>query len=142
MTPSDHIDALIAGTADWRGKTLARLRKAILATDPQIVEAWKWMGNPVWYRDGILLVAGTFKGKVKLTFANGAHLPDPHQLFNAGLDGNKWRSIDFFEGDTIDERPFKALVRAAIEFNQIREMKKRPARGRATPRPRHAAARL
>ncbi|MBS0220047.1 MAG: DUF1801 domain-containing protein [Proteobacteria bacterium] len=124
MTPSQRIDRLIAGIADWRGKTFAGIRKAILETDREIVEDWKWMGSPVWSRDGMIAVANAHKGKVKLTFLHGAKLPDPDKLFNAGLDGNARRAIDFFEGDKIDTRALKALVRAAIAFNQAKSRKK------------------
>ncbi|MCO4889252.1 DUF1801 domain-containing protein [Cupriavidus sp. WGtm5] len=128
MQPSEQIDQLIASLADWRGQTLASLRKAILAADSGIVEEWKWMGSPVWSRDGMIAVANAHKAKVKITFTNGASLPDPAHLFNAGLDGNKWRAIDLAEGDKIDARALKALVRAAITFNQGKAKKKAPAR--------------
>ena len=131
MNPSKRIDQLIAETTDWRGKTLASVRKSILEADPKIIEEWKWMGSPVWSRDGIIAVANAHKGKVKLTFANGAHLPDPDKLFNAGLEGNKWRAIDFFEGDKINERALKNLVRAAVDYNQTKLKKKAPAGTRA-----------
>jgi hypothetical protein len=124
MNPSERIDALIAGITDWRGETFANVRKTILAADSGIVEEWKYMGSPVWYRDGMIAVANAHKGKVKLTFANGASLADPEQLFNAGLEGNARRAIDFFEGDKIDTRALKNLVRAAIEFNQSKSKKK------------------
>jgi len=109
MTASERIDQLIAETDDWRGRTLAGLRKAILEADPQIVEEWKWMGSPVWSRDGIIAVANAHKGKVKLTFLYGASLPDPDKLFNAGLEGNARRAIDFFEGDKVNARALKTL---------------------------------
>ena len=131
MTPSEQIDALIAGIADWRGATFAAVRKTILEADKEIVEEWKWMGSPVWYRDGIIAVADAHKGKVKLTFQYGASLPDPDKLFNAGLDGNARRAIDFFEGDKVNARALKALIRAAIEFNQLKKTKKAPASARA-----------
>ena len=118
LTPSERIDALIAGIADWRGKTFAELRQTILAADDSIVEEWKWMGSPVWSCDGMIAVANAHKGKVKLTFMHGAKLPDPDQLFNDGLEGNARRAIDFFEGDKIDKRALKHLVRAAIEYNR------------------------
>ncbi|RQS24593.1 DUF1801 domain-containing protein [Burkholderia sp. Bp8998] len=118
LEPSARIDALIAGIADWRGKTFAELRETILAADDGIVEEWKWMGSPVWECDGMIAVANAHKGKVKLTFMHGAKLPDPDQLFNDGLDGNARRAIDFFEGDRIDKRALKTLVRAAIEYNR------------------------
>lgn len=118
LTPSARIDALIAGIADWRGKTFADLRQTILASEAGIVEEWKWMGSPVWECDGMIAVANAHKGKVKLTFMHGAKLPDPDQLFNDGLDGNARRAIDFFEGDRIDKRALKNLVRAAIDYNR------------------------
>jgi hypothetical protein len=134
MTPSDRIDRLIAKITDWRGKTFAGVRKTILAADREIVEEWKWMGSPVWSRDGMIAVANAHKGKVKLTFAHGARLPDPDKLFNAGLEGNARRAIDFFEGDKIDERALKTLVRAAIDYNQSRLKRKAPAGKRAKVR--------
>lgn len=131
MNPSERIDELIAGLADWRGKTLASVRKIILAADRAIIEEWKWMGSPVWSRDGMIAVGNAHKDKVKLTFASGASLPDPDHLFNAGLEGNRWRAIDFFEGDGINERALKRLVRAAIDYNQIELKGKAAARARA-----------
>jgi hypothetical protein len=127
MNPSERIDKLIAELTDWRGKTFAGIRKSILQADREIIEEWKWMGSPVWSRDGIIALANAHKGKVKLTFAHGAGLPDPDKLFNAGLEGNARRAIDFFEGDRINERALKNLVRAAIDYNQIRLKKKAPA---------------
>ncbi|MEN8514817.1 MULTISPECIES: DUF1801 domain-containing protein [Burkholderia] len=118
LQPSERIDALIAGIADWRGPLFADLRQTILAADDGIVEEWKWMGSPVWSCDGMIAVANAHKGKVKLTFMHGAHLPDPGGLFNDGLEGNARRAIDFFEGDRIDKRALKTLVRAAIEYNR------------------------
>jgi len=131
MNPSERIDQLIAGITDWRGKTFARLRKCILEADREIIEEWKWMGSPVWSRGGIIALANAHKGKVKLTFAYGASLPDPDKLFNAGLEGNARRAIDFFEGDKINERALKNLVRAAVEHNQIKLKKKAAAGTRA-----------
>ena len=125
MNPSDRIDLLIAGLKDWRGKTLAGIRKSILAADREIIEEWKWMGSPVWSRDGMIAVGNAHKDKVKLTFSHGASLPDPDKLFNAGLDGKVWRAIDLFEGDKINDRALKNLVRAAIDFNQMKSKKKR-----------------
>ena len=118
MTASERIDRMIAELTDWRAKTFASIRKTILAADREIIEEWKWMGSPVWSRDGIIAVANPHKGKVKVTFDYGARLPDPDKLFNAGLEGNQRRAIDFFEGDKVNERALKALVRAAIAFNQ------------------------
>jgi hypothetical protein len=134
MNPSQRIDQLIAGLTDWRGKTFASVRKCILAADREISEEWKWMGSPVWSRDGIIALANAHKGKVKLTFAHGARLADPDRLFNAGLEGNARRAIDFFEGDKINERALKNLVRAAVEYNQVKSKKKAPAGTRAQAR--------
>jgi hypothetical protein len=131
MTPSDQIDQLIAETTGWRGKTLASLRKTILEADPEIIEEWKWMGSPVWSRDGIIAVGNPHKEKVKLTFSHGASLPDPDKLFNNGFGGKVWRAIDLFEGDKIDERALKNLIRAAVEYNQSKSKKKAPAGARA-----------
>lgn len=126
MTPSKKIDKHIASITDWRSKTFATVRKSILAADKEIVEEWKWMGSPVWERDGIIAVGNFHKGKVKLTFDYGAKLPDPDKLFNAGLEGNQRRAIDFFEGDKVNAPALKKLVRAAIEFNQAKKKKKGP----------------
>jgi hypothetical protein len=131
MNPSQRIDQLIAGLTGWRGKTLAGIRKNILEADPEIIEEWKWMGSPVWSRDGMIAVANAHKDKVKVTFSNGAKLPDPEKLFNNGLGGNKWRAIDLFEGDKINERALKNLVRAAIDYNQTKLKRKAPAGTRA-----------
>jgi hypothetical protein len=131
MNPSERIDDLIAGLKDWRGKTLAAVRKGILAADREIIEEWKWMGSPVWSRDGMIAVGNAHKDKVKLTFSNGAQLADPDKLFNAGLGGNAWRAIDLFEGDKVEGRALKNLVRAAIEYNQIKLKSKAPAGKRA-----------
>jgi hypothetical protein len=136
MTPSQRIDRLIAELTDWRGKTFAGIRKSILGADREIIEEWKWRGTPVWSRDGIIAVANPHKGKVKLTFFRGASLPDPDKLFNAGLDGNAWRAIDFFEGDKIDARARKNLVRAAVDCNRLKSKKKAPADTRAKVRKR------
>ena len=130
MTPSERIDRMIAELTDWRAKTFAGVRKSFLAADREIIEEWKWMGSPVWSRDGIIAVANPHKGKVKVTFEHGAHLPDPDKLFNAGLEGNRRRAIDFLEGDKVNERALKALVRAAIEFNQSKAKKKAPPKAR------------
>ncbi len=131
MNPSERIEELIAGLTDWRGETLASVRKSILAADQEIIEEWKWMGSPVWSRNGIIAVGNAHKDKVKLTFAHGASLPDPDKLFNAGFGGNVWRAIDFFEGNKINERALTNLVRATIDYNQIKLKKKAPAGTRA-----------
>ena len=127
MNPSERIDQLIAELTDWRGKMFASIRKCILEADGEIVEEWKWMGSPVWSHDGIIAVANAHKQKVKLTFSYGASLPDPDKLFNAGLEGNARRAIDFLEGDKINERALKNLVRAAVDYNQTKFKKKTPA---------------
>jgi hypothetical protein len=126
MNPSDRINELIAELTDWRGKTLAGIRKSILEVDREIIEEWKWMGSPAWTRDGMIAVANAHKDKVKVTFSHGASLPDPDKLFNAGLDGKVWRAIDLFEGDKINERALKNLVRAAINYNQSKLKGKAP----------------
>jgi len=117
---SDRIDQLIAETTDWRGATLAAVRAAILAADPAIVEEWKWMGSPVWSRDGMIAVGNAHKDKVKLTFAHGAQLADPDRLFNAGFEGNARRVIDYLEGDPVRGPELTALVRTAIVHNQTK----------------------
>jgi hypothetical protein len=131
MNPSEHIDQLIANLTDWRGKTLAGIRNSFLSADREIIEEWKWMGSPVWSRDGMIAVANAHKEKVKITFSHGAALPDPDKLFNAGLDGKVWRAIDFLEGDKINAAALKNLVRAAIDYNQTKLKKKAPAKKKA-----------
>lgn len=132
MDPSERIDQLLAELTDWRGQMFANLRKIILEADPEIIEEWKWMGSPVWSRDGIIAVGNAHKGKVKLTFAYGASLADPDKLFNASLEGNERRAIDFFEKDRVDERALRDLIRSAIELNQLKKKKKKgPAGTRA-----------
>lgn len=111
------IDERIASLGDWRGETLARMRKLIHEADPEVVETWKWMGTPVWEHGGIICTGETYKAKVKLTFAKGASLKDPSKLFNSSLDGNVRRAIDIGEGEEVDADAFKALVRAAIALN-------------------------
>jgi hypothetical protein len=115
--PAALIDARINELADWRGQTLNRLRNLIKEADPDVVEAWKWRGVPVWYHDGIICTGETYKNVVKLTFAQGAALKDPSRLFNSSLDGNTRRAIDLHEGDRIDEAAFKTLVRDAVIHN-------------------------
>ena len=117
MTAAKKIDQLIAKVGDWRGERLAEIRALIREVDPDVVEEWKWMGTPVWSHDGMYVLANPHKGKVKLQFFHGAQLADPKKLFNAGLDGGKWRAIDFFEGDTIDKPALKALLRQAVAYN-------------------------
>jgi hypothetical protein len=133
MSPSDMIDAKIRELDDWRGELLSRLRTLIKQAIPEVVEEWKWRGVPVWYRDGMICTGETYKNAVKMTFANGAALDDPSSLFNSSLDGNVRRAIDFFEGDKINERALKNLVRAAVDYNQTK-LKKAPAGTRAKAR--------
>jgi len=125
--PSELIDKYIADLTDWRGKMLANLRKIIHDADPEIIEEWKWMGSPCWSHTGLILVANAHKDKVKLTFAQGANLPDPDKLFNAGLEGNKWRAIDLYESDRINERALKNIIGAAVTYNRTRLKGKLPA---------------
>ena len=116
-SPSELIDGRIDALGDWRGATLARLRKLIREADPEVVEEWKWRGVPTWSHAGILCTGETYKNVVKTTFARGASLDDPAGLFNSSLDGNVRRAIDFREGETIDAEAFKALIRAAVALN-------------------------
>jgi hypothetical protein len=116
-SPSRLIDARIQELSDWRGETLARVRILIKQADPDVVEEWKWRGVPVWSHAGIICTGETYKTTVKMTFAKGASLKDPSGLFNSSLDGNTRRAIDFREGETIDEKALKALVRAAVALN-------------------------
>lgn len=118
MTPSEQIDALLDGLEDWRGETLARVRKAVLAADASVTEEWKWMGSPVWCCAGNLVVGNAHKDKVKLTFSQGASLKDPAALFNNGFGGKVWRAIDLYEGDAVDEAALTELVRQAVVFNR------------------------
>ena len=119
-SPSQLIDERIRELGDWRGKVLSRLRTLIKQADPAVVEEWKWRGVPVWYHDGMICTGETYKNVVKMTFAKGAALEDPSGLFNASLDGNTRRAIDFREDDTIDEEALKALVRSAVMLNASR----------------------
>jgi hypothetical protein len=125
--PSRLIDARIRELGDWRGETLARVRSLIKQADPEVVEEWKWRGVPVWEHAGIICTGETYKNVVKMTFAHGAALEDPSRLFNSSLDGNTRRAIDVHEGDKINERALKDLVRAAVDYNQIKLRKKAPA---------------
>ena len=114
---SELISRYIAELTDWRGKTLARIRKVFHEADPAIIEEWKWMGSPVWSHNGLVAVANAHRDKVKLTFSQGVSLQDPHKLFNAGLGGNKWRAIDFYKDDKINESALKDLIRSAVSYN-------------------------
>jgi hypothetical protein len=124
-TPSELIDGRIAELGDWRGDTLAKVRKAIHAADPDVVEDWKWRGVPTWEHAGIICTGETYKDYVKLTFAKGASLPDPDGIFNASLEGNARRAIDIREGDTLNEKALKALIKAAVALNESKPAKPR-----------------
>src|SRR5579859_840629 len=128
---SELISKRIAGLGDWRGETLSRMRKLIREADPEIVEEWKWMGTPVWSHDGIVCTGETYKNVVKMTFAKGAALKDPSNLFNSSLDGNVRRAIDIHEDDKVDEAALKDLIRAAVALNL---------KGKVKPKPRRASS--
>jgi hypothetical protein len=126
-SPSQHIDARIEELGDWRGEMLAHIRSIIKKADPEMVEEWKWRGVPVWEHDGIICTGETYKAVVKMTFARGAALNDPTDLFNSSLEGNTRRAIDFHQGDKIDEKALKALIREAVALNiSARAPRKRP----------------
>ncbi|HWM80415.1 MAG TPA: DUF1801 domain-containing protein [Pseudolabrys sp.] len=120
-SPSHLITARIKELGDWRGEVLARIRAIIKQADPDVVETWKWRGVPVWEHDGIICTGETYKAAVKMTFAKGAALDDPHKLFNASLEGNTRRAIDIHDGDTINEKALTALIRAAVALNVIKK---------------------
>ena len=128
---SQLIDARIKELSDWRGETLARVRALTKEACPDVVETWKWRGVPVWEHAGIICTGETYKSVVKMTFANGASLADPSNLFNSSLEGNTRRAIDIHEGDKINERALKNLIRAAVDYNQIKKTKKAPVGARA-----------
>ena len=117
-SPSELIDARIRELDDWRGEMLSRLRALVKQADPQVVEEWKWRGVPTWYHDGIICTGETYKSVVKMTFAKGAALKDPSGLFNSSLEGNTRRAIDFHEGENVNEKALKSLVRAAVALNK------------------------
>ena len=117
-SPSELIDERIAELGDWRGETLGRLRALIKEADPDVVEEWKWRGVPVWSHDGLICTGETYKSVVKMTFAKGAALKDPSRLFNSSLEGNTRRAIDIREGEKIDEKALKTLIRAAVTLNK------------------------
>src|SRR5262245_31321317 len=131
-SPSQLIDARIKELSDWRGATLARVRMLVKQADPEVVEEWKWRGVPVWSHAGIICTGETYKSVVKMTFAKGASLEDPAGLFNSSLEGNTRRAIDFHEGDKIDEKALKALIRAAVALNTSARA---PARPRSQKKP-------
>ncbi len=117
-SPCELIDARIEDLGDWRGEMLSRLRVLIKEADPEVAEEWKWRGTPVWSHNGLICTGETYKDKVKMTFARGASLPDPSGLFNSSLEGNVRRAIDFHEGDKLDEKALKTLIRAAVALNK------------------------
>ena len=131
-SPSRMIDARIKELGDWRGETLLQLRAVIKQADPDVIEEWKWRGVPVWYHDGIICTGESYKSIVKMTFANGAALDDPSSLFNSSLEGNTRRAIDFSQGDKINERALKNLIRAAVDYNQAKS-NKATVKKKATP---------
>jgi hypothetical protein len=133
-SPSQLIDARIKELSDWRGEMLARIRMLIKQADPEVVEEWKWRGVPVWEHDGIICTGETYKAVVKMTFARGASLEDPSGLFNSSLEGNTRRAIDFREGDKIDEKALKALIRAAVALNVSVRATSRPVRSQTRPK--------
>ena len=133
-SPSRLIDARIKELSDWRGETLARVRSLIKQADPEMVEEWKWGGVPVWSHAGIICTGETYKNAVKMTFAKGASLADPSGLFNASLEGNTRRAIDFHEGDKIDEKALKALIRAAVALNTSVRATAGPVRSQKRPK--------
>jgi hypothetical protein len=148
-TASQLIDQRIRDLGDWRGETLSRMRALILEAEPEAIEEWKWMGTPVWSRHGIICTGESYKKVVKLTFARGASLPDPSRLFNSSLEGNMRRAIDIPEGQKVDARAFRALVKAAVALNAATSTKRRaakvskvspaPARTAGKPKPRAKA---
>lgn len=124
MSAAQKIEERIAALADWRGEKLAEIRQIIHEADPQVEEDWKWRGAPVWSNQGMYAVANAHKDKVKLTFFHGAKLKDPKGLFNAGFGGGTWRAIDLYEGDKVDKRGLKALLKEAITFNNVNRVAK------------------
>ena len=133
-SPSQLIDGRIKELSDWRGETLARVRILIKQADPEVVEEWKWRGVPVWEHDGIVCTGETYRNVVKLTFAKGASLDDPSGLFNSSLEGNMRRAIDLHKGEAIDEKAFRALIRAAVALNISVRTDARPVRSQKRPK--------
>ena len=133
-SPSQLIDARIKQLSDWRGEMLGRVRILIKEADPEVVEEWKWRGVPVWAHAGIICTGETYTSVVKMTFAKGASLEDPSGLFNSSLEGNTRRAVDFHEGDKIDEKALKALIRAAVALNASARTTVRPVRSQKRPK--------
>jgi hypothetical protein len=137
MNASEHIDKEIARHPDWRGQTMAEVRRIIRKTVPDVTEEWKWMGTPTWSHDGILCICNPFKDWVKVTFINGAKLKDPDGVFNAELGGNKWRAIKFFQGDKVNASGLRKVLLAAVAFNAAKGKGKE----RLAPKRKRAVAR-
>jgi hypothetical protein len=143
MNPSELIDKEIANHPDWRGQTMAEIRRIIRETVPDVTEEWKWMGTPTWSHNGILCICNAFKNMVKVTFIDGAQLKDVDGVFNAELDGNKWRAIKIFQGDKVKARGLKKLLLAAVAFNAAKgkgKAKSATAGGARTEKPAAAKA--
>jgi hypothetical protein len=135
LNPSELIDKAIARHPDWRGETMGKVRRVIREAVPDVTEEWKWMGTPTWSHDGILCICNAFKDTVKVTFINGAQLGDMGGLFNAELEGNKWRAIKYFEGDKVNASGLKKALLAAVAFNAAKgKSKAKTAKGKAHPR--------
>jgi len=134
VSASQQVDKLIRDTGDWRGEVLANVRKVILSADEGIVEEWKWMGTPTFSKHSVICIMNPHKGKVKVTFAHGAALEDPHNLFNAGLGGKQWRAIDIFEGDRVNQRALKALVKEAVACDASNARKQAARKRKSRPR--------
>ncbi|MFZ0891110.1 MAG: DUF1801 domain-containing protein [Thermoplasmata archaeon] len=132
--PSVRIDRLIAELGDWRGDRIALIRRLMHEADAEMGEDWKWMGTPTWSRHGIVAIANPHKGKVKVTFAHGAHLADPQKVFNAGFGGSEWRAVDIRESDAVNEKALKNLIRAAVSFNRATQARKPPSKRRVRAR--------
>ena len=120
MNAPELIDEYVANLTDWRGTTIANIRRIIHEADPKIVEEWKWRGTPIWSHNGIVCLAKAFKDKVKVTFPQGAHLADPDKLFNSELEGGQWRAIDIYKDDKINENSLKILVNTAVDYNNAK----------------------
>jgi hypothetical protein len=143
MNPSEHIDKEIANHPDWRGQTMAEIRRIIRETVPDVTEEWKWMGTPTWSHDGILCICNAFKNMVKVTFINGAQLRDVDRVFNAELAGNKWRAIKIFQGDKVNASGLRNLLIAAVAFNAAKGTgKAKSATAGRTARPAAAKAKM
>jgi hypothetical protein len=138
MNAPELIDDYVANLTDWRGATIANIRRIIHEADPKIVEEWKWRGTPIWSHDGIVCLTKAFKDKVKVTFPQGAHLVDPDKLFNSELEGGQWRAIDIYKYDKINDNSLKILVNTAVDYNNAKVKtvnKPRSTRGNVKKKP-------